>query len=290
MKKIILSILSFFCAVLMCINVYAANPRVTISGDGYDGYDIQFDNITKHGIAPIVLLFVNGDVVSDADIIIKNGTTLVPLRVIGDRLNADIEWDNATRTAKINKGNIIAEVTIGKPYITVNGAISETNVPTQIINSLTYIPLRVVTTALGAEIGYIDNILGFSNDLKIVYVQDKHETPVITEAKAEEIVKEAYFKNFLISPTVSELIEYGYKVNTKYIDPQNIEEKLHRKYIGKCIFDLGEYYYIKLFDDSGEAALVDKYDGSCFAIDSVSLMLFGISEEGQFNIWGWHYQ
>ena len=69
---------------------------------------------------------------------------------------------------------------------------------------------------------------------------------------------------------------------------------LRKNYIenifGKCIFDLGEYYYIKLFDDSGEAALVDKYDGSCFAIDSVSLMLFGISEEGQFNIWGWHYQ
>lgn len=88
--------------------VYGANPAVdVIYGNGSGGYEygigcggISFadvrdgadENIKKTDSA--VLLFVNGDIISDADPVIQNGTTLVPLRVISNELGAEISWND----------------------------------------------------------------------------------------------------------------------------------------------------------------------------------------------------
>jgi hypothetical protein len=50
------------------------------------------------------LMSVNGKQIKmSAYTEIKDGTTFVPLRALGDALGAEVEWDSSTRTAKLHK-------------------------------------------------------------------------------------------------------------------------------------------------------------------------------------------
>ena len=100
------------------------------------------------------LLFVNGDLISDADVIIENETALVPLRVISEKLNASVKWNSKTKVAEIQKGNVSISVPIGKKYINVNGKTIETGVESKIINSLTYVPLRTISYCFGVDVEF----------------------------------------------------------------------------------------------------------------------------------------
>lgn len=115
LKKIISIGLALIIALINAIYTFAANPIVSVSCHGYDeGYSIQYSDKSKDCSAPVILLFVNGEVVSDADAIIKNGTTLVPLRIVSDKLGAVTNWDPVSRSVEITKGNIKIKLTIGK--------------------------------------------------------------------------------------------------------------------------------------------------------------------------------
>ena len=70
---------------------YAANPKVEIAyrGSVEDGLEIEYDDGTvKYADDNAMLMMINGDLISNANIIIKNGTTLVPLRIISEQLKA----------------------------------------------------------------------------------------------------------------------------------------------------------------------------------------------------------
>ena len=100
------------------------------------------------------LLFVNGDLISDADVIIENETALVPLRVISEKFNASIKWNSKTKVAEIKKGNISISIPIGKKYININGKTIETGEESKIINSTTYVPLSVISYCFGVDVEF----------------------------------------------------------------------------------------------------------------------------------------
>lgn len=271
------------------VDVFAANPIVSVSNHGYDdGYKIEYSDKQKDCMAPIVLLFVNGDIVSDADAIIKNGTTLVPLRLVGDKLGATVSWDSVSRSVKITKGYININLTIGNKIIEINGTNTELTNPPEIINSLTYVPLRAIVTGFGSDVGYVDNLLDYTNDLKIVYVQDKDRKITITEDEAIKKAEDLYFNKFL--PTIREFVLEGWNVDVNTVNSSNISEKLNMNYVGRCKANLGEYYYIQLFENSGDAVLVDKYDGTCYPVVSYSLMMLDINNINDYDSWGLQYQ
>ena len=87
--------------------------------------------------------------------IIQSGTTLVPMRAFFEALGAEVGWDNATRTATGNRGDITVTLTIGSQTAYINGQPKTLTVPAQLINSSTFIPLRFVGEALGDEVEYI---------------------------------------------------------------------------------------------------------------------------------------
>lgn len=285
MKKISL-LLIIFCVFLTGIEAYAANPTVEVVMHGYDdNYDIEYpNNIIKESSSPVVLLFINGDIISDGDAIIKNGTTLVPLRIVSNRLEADVNWNAVTRTAVITKEDTKISAKIGDNYINVNGRIVETGSSTEIINSLTYVPLRAIANGFGAEVGFFDDI----HDVKIVYVQSRADKIIVSKEEAIKKAEDLYFNQFL--PSQRDYILEVWNVDVNTVNPSNISEKLNMHYIGRCKADLGEYYYIELFDNSSAAVLVDKYDGSCYTISGFSLVLLNIDYGNVYSGWGMDYQ
>ncbi len=92
--------------------------------------------------------------VYDQQPIIQNDRTLVPLRGIFETLGAEIEWDPVNRKVTATKGTTEVVVTIGSRQATVNKSIVQLDVAAQIINDRTLVPLRFVSEALGAEVGW----------------------------------------------------------------------------------------------------------------------------------------
>jgi len=105
---------------------------------------------------------VNGEeiIFNDQQPIIQDGRVLIPVRGVFDALGYDISWDSSEQRVSLTaQDGTVASFTIGGTSITV---ISQTrmpriqiitmDVPAQIINGNTMIPLRAVADAIGADV------------------------------------------------------------------------------------------------------------------------------------------
>lgn len=288
-KKWISVILSAMVCMVCSNVVFAANPMVKVlMNSNDDGYTVECGEQSKTSDVPIILLFLNGDVVFDADVIIKNGTTMVPLRMIGDRLGVSTKWNAETKSIDMVKSDTNIKMTIGSNKMVVNGKEIQIQHAPEVSDGFTYVPLRAIATGFGADVGYVPHLTDHGNILKAVYVQDKKDAIQISEQEAIEKAKNLYFQEFL--PTMQSYLLETRNVDVKEVNPTNIQSKLQKTYTGKCIADFGEYYEIELFDKGMEYVLVDKYTGQCYPVSGYSVVLFEIGEANGFSSWGLHYQ
>ena len=105
---------------------------------------IHFNNIT---------VLLNSVPVSfpDQQPLIKDSRTLVPARGVFEALGATVGWDDAMT---VERGETRVTLTIGESYISVNGERKEQDVPAQIVNSRTMIPVRAVAEAFSCTVGW----------------------------------------------------------------------------------------------------------------------------------------
>lgn len=85
---------------------------------------------------------------------IDRGRTLVPMRAFFEAMGAEVYWDPQSRTAIGIQGTITIRIPIGSNAPTVNNVTKIIEVPAQIVSNRTYIPLRFVGEALGAEVSW----------------------------------------------------------------------------------------------------------------------------------------
>lgn len=86
--------------------------------------------------------------------LIKNGSTLVPLRGIFESLGATVNWNQTTKTIDAKKGNTTVWLKIGSKTTKVNGKNVSIAVPAQVVNGSTLVPLRFISEALGAKVDW----------------------------------------------------------------------------------------------------------------------------------------
>ena len=103
-----------------------------------------------------VKIKVNGEFLSDAQAILKDGSTLLPVRSVSTALGGEVVWDNATKTVSIDKDGTAVAITIGKKEITVNDKKQAISTPAQIVNGRTYVPLRALGEALECDINWVN--------------------------------------------------------------------------------------------------------------------------------------
>lgn len=80
---------------------------------------------------------------------IEGDRTLVPIRHIAEAVGATVTWDQATRTARISHGSRLIEIRIGERTALVDGTPVALDVPAQIRENRTFVPLRFVSESLG---------------------------------------------------------------------------------------------------------------------------------------------
>lgn len=107
---------------------------------------------------------------------IHNDRTLVPLRVISEQLGAEVGWNNEDRTVHIKKGDRSVLLRIDSRLVEYDRAGEKTynisDVAPFIVEDRTVVPLRLISNALGVDIGW-------DNDTRTVHI-DSSKTSAIT--------------------------------------------------------------------------------------------------------------
>ena len=90
--------------------------------------------------------------------IIRDGRTLVPVRVVSESLGANVNWDGQNRTVHIVKGDRAVLLRIDNRLLDFTEGGSTTfslcDVPPMIIDNRTFVPLRLVSNALGVGVDW----------------------------------------------------------------------------------------------------------------------------------------
>lgn len=140
--------------------------KLTISalGESKDYYFHKNGNFVKFGGEPNtweedIRVIVNGDevVFPDQKPAIVNDRTLVPLRAIFEALKAEVEWDDETKTVISKKGDISVSLAIDSDRLYQNGQEKILDVPAQIMNGRTMVPVRAISEAFQCQVGWDQN-------------------------------------------------------------------------------------------------------------------------------------
>ncbi|WP_170289691.1 copper amine oxidase N-terminal domain-containing protein [Cytobacillus depressus] len=104
-----------------------------------------------------IKVFLNNEEVKlDQKPVIKNGRTLVPIRFATERLGGEVNWDQKGKVVTIKNNGYITALPIGQKTVTVShmGEVNkiQLDVPVQLINGRTVVPLRFVGGILGVDV------------------------------------------------------------------------------------------------------------------------------------------
>ncbi|MDR0272092.1 MAG: extracellular solute-binding protein [Clostridiales bacterium] len=85
---------------------------------------------------------------------IVDGRTLVPVRGVFERLGFTVSWNAETRVVRLLREDYDIYIGVDSPLFTINGQLHYLDVPAQIIDGRTMIPLRGVLTNIGLGVDW----------------------------------------------------------------------------------------------------------------------------------------
>ena len=91
-------------------------------------------------------------VVNDVAPVARNNRTLLPIRFVAEALGAQVDWNADLQKVTISKADLLIEIYLGQTTAYVNGSPVVLDVAAFAENNRTYLPLRFVAEALGAEV------------------------------------------------------------------------------------------------------------------------------------------
>ena len=104
-----------------------------------------------------VKINANGNILKDAQAVIQNSSTLLPVRSVSNAFGCEVDWNGDTKTVSVNKDDTQITIVIGQKELTVNDTKQAISAPAQIINGRTYVPLRALGEALDCEIQWVND-------------------------------------------------------------------------------------------------------------------------------------
>ncbi|MDR1066869.1 MAG: copper amine oxidase N-terminal domain-containing protein [Clostridiales bacterium] len=106
--------------------------------------------------------------------VIVSDRTLVPIRAVVEKLGGTTDWDEAKKQVSIKKGSTSISLTLNDKNAVVNGSSVPLDLPAQIVNARTMIPLRFVAENLGVNVDWKDNAVIITTGDNATY-EDKDE-------------------------------------------------------------------------------------------------------------------
>jgi hypothetical protein len=167
MKKII--IITIALIMILSLNVLAEGDNYKMDEDGkLIKVDENFDNTVNVEVDGVKIKFKDAK-----PFINKEQRTVVPVRFIAEALGAKVDWNGETRTVFIDQDKKHIKLVIGAMEATVDSKIIKFDTKAEIYFNRTFVPLRFVSEALGASVGW-----------------NGENRTVTVDTKKEEVVKE----------------------------------------------------------------------------------------------------
>lgn len=136
-KILIICLTTIILFILMAGTTFA--KTVTVTKDG-TVFSVDIDGVTlQSDVAPRV----------------ENGTTLVPMRVIFEALDAIVNYNSQDHSITATRNNTIILLYLNETKAYVNGEEKILAVPAKAIDGRTLVPLRFVSEALGEKVNYV---------------------------------------------------------------------------------------------------------------------------------------
>ena len=140
MKKNKLFLLPIVCLLIFVFGVgsaFAMTVTVTKTGSRYD-VDIDGSPLT-----------------SDVSPRVEDGVTLVPMRVIFEALNAQVDYNADNETVTAERDGTVIRLKLGSDKAYINNEEKILAVPAKLVDNRTLVPLRFVSEALGENVDYV---------------------------------------------------------------------------------------------------------------------------------------
>ena len=83
---------------------------------------------------------------------IENDITLIPIRAIAEGLGCEVSWDGENQTVEIKGLNDEILLTINSSTAVVNNETVTLDVPAQVVDDRTFVPLRFISENMGAKV------------------------------------------------------------------------------------------------------------------------------------------
>lgn len=106
-----------------------------------------------------ITVYLNGtELYFGSEPVIKNQTTMVPMRKIFEELGSSVEWNGGTKTVTAIGNGKSVSLTIGSDTAYVNGSEIQLEASPFIQDDTTFVPLRFISENLGAEVKWDNDI------------------------------------------------------------------------------------------------------------------------------------
>ncbi len=178
--------------------------------------DLELRNLANLGID----VLINGNRISFANDVkptLVDDRTLVPLRKIFENLNVAVYWDEATSTVTAKRGTDEIKLTIGDKTAYVNGEAVELDVPAQLLEDRTVVPIRFVAESLGCVVDW----------------DEQKQQVIIT---ADNVANEIYIYGDSLN---QEIYGFGASANHNAWYLMNASEEMQQRTL-KALYDVDE--------------------------------------------------
>lgn len=114
-------------------------------------------------------VYVNGRrLFFDVPPVIEKGRTLVPMRRIFEALQAEVSWDEKTKTVTAVKEDKKIVLTAGKQKAMIDGKACLLDVPAKVMEGRTMVPLRFISESLGLQVTW-------QNKPQTIYLENERQ-------------------------------------------------------------------------------------------------------------------
>ena len=101
------------------------------------------------------LVGVNDELIQiDVPAQIINNRSMMPIRFVAEKLGAEVSWNGQTKTVLIENDSTSIELPVNSTSCLLNGEEIILDVPAQIVNGRTLMPIRFIAENLGAKVSW----------------------------------------------------------------------------------------------------------------------------------------
>ena len=240
----------------MIKKLFSAAVAASVAASAVCGIALADDEIT---------IEINGEPLvieaGDTRPFIENERTLVPMRAIFEALGAEVAWDGETETvAAYHAGYDISVVLqINNDKMFVNGDMVVLDVPAQIVNDRTVVPVRAIAEGLKCDVDWDGDTRTVIIESGNVEVANPWTSYATLDELNEAINEYGEFKYTVAEPTcyigdgdvnMLDMLENGYRYNAEL----NMAEFL-------CFWSIGSGADVTIRTEPGDTDISGIYGG-----------------------------